>query len=220
MKIDNPAIDLFHFLVGDTGDYDRFGAAKYVSVVFYLCLVAGGLAVAAVNWSRDPNQRTGYHFWVAVMRITAGGMWIQGTIWKLPLPVAAGFRFWLDQEAKFSAIPLLGTLTRELFIPHIAILQPLVYLLEICFTISLTLGIAVRLFGVIAVLFTIQLWLGLYNDPSEWPWTYMGIIFAHGMFAAASAGRSLGLDHLLGRSGNRDATRSRTLLARAYAISS
>ena len=59
------------------------------------------------------------------------------------------------------------------------------------------LGVAVRLAGVIAVLFTLHLWIGRYNDPTEWPWTYVAIICAHGMFAATEAGRSLGLDNLL-----------------------
>ena len=217
---DNPLSDLFNFLIGNTGDYNRFGTTKYVSVVFYLCLLVGGVYIAFLNWSRDPEQRTGYHFWVAGMRIIAAGMWIQGTIWKLPLPVAAGFKFWLDQEAKYSSVPLLRILVHDLFIPYIALLQPVVYMLEILFTISLTLGIAVRLSGIIAALFTLQLWLGLYNDPTEWPWTYMAIIFAHGMFAAACAGRSLGLDHLLRRSGKWVPASQHALLDRIYALSS
>lgn len=216
----DPLTDLFHFLIGNTGDYNRFGAVKYISVVFYLCLVAAGLFVAFLNWSRYPGQRTSHHFWVAAMRMTAAGMWIQGTIWKLPLPVAAGFRYWLDQEAKYSSIPYLAFLIRDVFIPHIAVLQPVVYLLEILFAVSLTLGIAVRLAGIVAVLFTIQLWLGLYNDPTEWPWTYMAIIFAHGMFAAACAGRSLGLDHLLRRNGSGVADGSPARFARVYALTS
>ncbi len=217
---DNPLHDMVKFLLGNTGDYNRFGYSKYISVTFYICLLLCGFYIAFLNWSRDPEQRTGYHFWVAAMRITAAGMWIQGTIWKLPLPVAAGFRYWLDQEARYSSIPLLGALMHDVFIPCIALLQPIVYLTEILFTVSLTLGIAVRLFGIVAVLFTIQLWLGLYNDPTEWPWTYMAIIFAHGMFAAACAGRSLGLDHLLRRNGRWITANSQMFLARVYAFSS
>ncbi|NPD69899.1 DoxX family protein [Lichenicola cladoniae] len=216
----DPIFDLFNFLIGNTGDYNRFGSSKYISVIFYLGLLAGGLYIAFLNWSRDPEQRTAYHFWVAAMRITAAGMWIQGTIWKLPLPVAAGFKYWLEQEAKYSSVPILAMLVHSLFIPNIALLQPVVYLLEILFTISLTLGIAVRLIGIAEVLFTLQLWLGLYNDPTEWPWTYMAIIYAHGMFAAACAGRSLGLDHLLRRGLHRVPASSQPLVARIYALSS
>ena len=61
------------------------------------------------------------------------------------------------------------------------------------------LGIAVRLAGIVGVLFVLNLLIGLYNDPTEWPWTYVGIICAHGMFSVAQAGRSLGVDNLLAK---------------------
>ena len=41
----NPLSDVFAFLFGDTGDYNRFGAVKYFSVLFYLAVVAGGCFV-------------------------------------------------------------------------------------------------------------------------------------------------------------------------------
>ena len=195
----NPLSDVFAFLIGDTGDYNRFGAVKYVSVLFYLAVVAGGCFVAWREWREDPSQRGGRTLSILAMRVLAGAMWFQGTIWKLPLPVSAGFTYWLTQEGKYSAIPLHAALVRDVLVPNVGLLQGPVYLLEIAFTVSLTLGIAVRLSGVIAVLFTIQLWIGLYNDPTEWPWTYAAIIFAHGMFAASEAGRCLGLDGYLRR---------------------
>ena len=215
----NPLSDTVLFLTGDTGDYNRFGAEKYISVLFYLLVLAAGFYVAWRNWTEDPSQRTGRNIGVFVMRLVAGGMWFQGTIWKLPLPVAAGFKFWLDQEGKFSAIGLQGTVVRDVLLPHIAWLQTPVYLLEIAFTISLTLGLAVRLSGLVAVLFTLQLWLGLYNDPTEWPWTYMAIVFAHGMFATFEAGRCLGLDSLLRLRGAAIA-RGHGMIAAAYRLAS
>ena len=215
----NPLSDTVLFLIGSTGDYDRFGTVKYISVAFYLLLLCAGIFVAWRNWTEDPSQRTGRNVGVFIMRLVAGGMWFQGTIWKLPLPVAAGFKYWLEQEGKFSAIGLQSTVVRDLLLPHIALLQVPVYLLEIAFTVSLTLGLAVRLAGLVAVLFTLQLWLGLYNDPTEWPWTYMAIVFGHGMFAASEAGRCLGLDNLLRLRGVPIA-RGRGVIAAAYRLAS
>jgi len=47
-------------------------------------------------------------------------------------------------------------------------------------------------------LFTVNLWLGIYNqrpgDPDEWPWSYMFLILLCGTFAMLAAGRSLGAD--------------------------
>ena len=104
---------------------------------------------------------------------------------------------WTSQLAVYAAIPFHATIVKSIFRPGIAFIQPLVYRTEVFLTVSLLLGVGVRLAGVIAVLFTLHLWIGLYNDPTEWPWTYVAIICAHGMFAATEAGRSFGLDNLL-----------------------
>ena len=123
-------------------------------------------------------------------------MWWLGTLWKLPLPVSAGFKFWLEQTVKYSSWQPHADFM-QVFLDHIALVQPLVYLSEVFFTASLMLGLLVRLSGTLAALFTLNLLIGLYNDPTEWPWTYVGIIAAHAMFAVTGAGRSLGLDNLL-----------------------
>jgi uncharacterized membrane protein YphA (DoxX/SURF4 family) len=61
------------------------------------------------------------------------------------------------------------------------------------------LGLAVRLVGVLAVAYTLQLWLGLYANPSEWPWTYMSIALLMLLLVIDAAGRSLGIDGWLRR---------------------
>ena len=87
----------------------------------------------------------------------------------------------------------------KVFLSYIVIAQPLVYLLEIFLAASLMLGFMVRLSGILAALFTFNLPIGLYNDGTEWPWSCVGIICAHGMFAATQAGRSPGLDSLFSK---------------------
>ena len=61
------------------------------------------------------------------------------------------------------------------------------------------LGLAVRLVGALAVAYVQQLWLGLYGNPSEWPWTYMFLALLMFLFALEGAGRSLGFDAWLRR---------------------
>jgi uncharacterized membrane protein YphA (DoxX/SURF4 family) len=190
----NPFADVVAFLIGSAHDYNPFGAVRYVSVIFYLAVIAGSFVVAWRNWRDDPAQRTGRNVAIWVMRLVLAGMWYQGTIWKLPLPVSDAFMYWTGALAKFSSFSAHAALVKAVFLPGIAVLQPLVYLLEISFTLAFSLGLFVRFFGVVAVLFTAHLWIGLYNDPTEWAWTYIAIMVAHGMFAANQAGRSLGLD--------------------------
>jgi uncharacterized membrane protein YphA (DoxX/SURF4 family) len=195
----NPFTDLLSFLFGTAHDYNPFGAARYISVLFYLSVIAGSFYIAWRNWSTDPAQRTSKHVFIWLMRLVMAGMWYQGTLWKLPLPVADGFVYWVGALAKYTAFAPHAWLVKTVFLPYIFLLQPVVYLTEIFFTVTLSLGLLTRLAGLVAVLFTAHLWIGLYNDPTEWPWTYMAIMAAHGMFVAAEAGRSLGLDNLLRR---------------------
>jgi len=45
----------------------------------------------------------------------------------------------------------------------------------------------------------INLWLGLYRAPYEWPWTYFFLILLQATFVVLHAGRSLGIDAILAR---------------------
>ncbi|WP_428491235.1 hypothetical protein [Rhodopila sp.] len=193
---DNPIHTFLLFLTGQIPDQVALGDLRWLTVALYWFLLIGGIAIAVVNWRRDPAQRTGYHLCVFSLRMVAAGMWWLGTLWKLPLPVSAGFKFWLAQTVKYSALSVHSDIM-QIFLNHIAVVQPLVYLSEVFFTASLMLGFLVRLSGVLAALFTLNLLIGLYNDPTEWPWTYVGIIGMSTMFALTGAGRSLGLDSLL-----------------------
>lgn len=195
---DNPIHTFFLFMTGSIPDQLALGELRWLTVAFYWLVFLGGIAVAVLNWRRDPAQRTAHHLGVFALRFLAAGMWYLGILWKLPLPVSDGFKFWLGETVKYSSFQLHADFM-QFMLNHIAIAQPLVFLSEIFFTVSLMLGVAVRLSGILAALFTLNLMIGLYNDPGEWPWTYVGIICAHGMFAAAHAGRSLGLDNLIWR---------------------
>jgi hypothetical protein len=44
-----------------------------------------------------------------------------------------------------------------------------------------------------------QLWLGLYNAPGEWPWTYMFLVVIQLIYLIDPPGRSVGFDALLRR---------------------
>jgi len=195
---DNPIHTFFQVLTGNIPDQLSLGEFRWFMVALYWVLLIGSLSVAYVNWRLDETQRTGLHVSIYAMRLVSAGMWYLGTLWKLPLPISAGFKYWLANTVKYSSFHAHAAIM-QVFLDHIALVQPLVFLLETALAVSLMLGFMVRLAGVVGVLFVLNLLVGLYNDPTEWPWTYMGIICAHGMFAAAQAGRSLGIDNLLAK---------------------
>ena len=55
-------------------------------------------------------------------------------------------------------------------------------------------GLAVRAVSVLAVLFVLQLWLGIYlpGDPTEWSRSYIFLVMLLFLFSLHGAGRSLG----------------------------
>jgi uncharacterized membrane protein YphA (DoxX/SURF4 family) len=195
---DNPIHTFFQILAGNIPDQLHLGGYRWFEVALYWALLIGSLAIACTNWRMDATQRTGSHVSIYVMRLVSGGMWYLGTLWKLPLPVSAGFKYWLENTVKYSSFGAHAAIMQA-FLDHIAWVQPLVFLLETALAVSLMLGFMVRLAGVVGVLFILNLLIGLYNDPTEWPWTYVGIICTHGMFAVAQAGRSFGIDNLLAK---------------------
>ncbi len=215
---DNPIHTFLQILAGNLPDQLSLGAYRWFEVALFWALLTGSFAIAYVNWRVDASQRTGTHVSIYAMRLVSAGMWYLGTLWKLPLPVSGGFKLWLDNTVKYSSFHLHASIM-QLFADHIALVQPLVLLLETGLAVSLMLGVAVRLAGVIGVLFILNLLIGLYNDPTEWPWTYVGIICAHGMFAVAQAGRSFGIDNLLARR-LIPGLRHQGLAARAFALAS
>jgi hypothetical protein len=202
---EDPLSTFLVFMSGHNPDQMHLGdVARWYTLAMYWALLIGSLAIAYWNLREDPSQRTVRHVSIFLMRLLAAGMWYLETLWKLPGSVTSGFRFWLDQTVKFDAYAAHARLLQVLA-DHIGGVQPLVYCLELAIAASLMLGLFVPLWGTVAALYVVNLFLGLYNDPAEWPWTYAGLFCAHGMFAAARAGQSLGADALILR---RSASRS------------
>ncbi len=194
-----PIDDSLHFLIGDTPDHNALGIAKYVLVLAYAALLLGSVAVAAHNLSRDPAQRSARHVTIWLFRLLIGTMWFQGSLWKLPLPVSGGFAYWTGQLVEHSAYPWHAALVRDVLLPNIHLLDPVVWLTESFLGIALMLGVAVRLAGVVGILFMLNLWIGLYRNDIEWPWNYLFLAMVHAYFLMDRAGLSLGLDAVLAR---------------------
>ena len=196
---DNFFHTFFQLLTGQTGDQVNLGpAGGILTAAFYWLVLIGAVVVAVMSWRADAEQRSAHHLGNAAMRVVLSGMWYQGTLWKLPLPVSGGFKYWLAQTVKYSSFQLHADFM-HVMLRLIAITNPLVYLLEIALTLAFALGLFNRFAGWIGALFVFNLLIGLYNDPTEWPWTYVGLIFTQLLFAQVRVGRSLGLDNLIAK---------------------
>jgi uncharacterized membrane protein YphA (DoxX/SURF4 family) len=108
----------------------------------------------------------------------------------------------MEQMAQRAAFQWHRDLVTTVLLPWFSLINPLVLLAELTFAVCLILGFCVRIVGVLALLFTLNLWLGIYNQntgPAEWPWSYVFLMMLNAFFAIHAAGRSLGLDALLRR---------------------
>jgi uncharacterized membrane protein YphA (DoxX/SURF4 family) len=171
--------------------------------VFWLLLL-GSLGIALVNLLQDPAQRTGRHVWMWVARVLIGGLWWQQTLWKLPPTytdspdgVSGGLHYWVGEMVQHSAFSVQSWLVEKVIQPHFYVFAPQVYMTEVLIAVSLLLGVFTRLGGVLGALMAMNLWLGLYRAPYEWPWAYFFLIMLQTTFVVLHAGRSLGFDAIL-----------------------
>jgi hypothetical protein len=197
----NPFTDVWQFLTATTDDYLQLGAWRYLLVVYFYALLVVSIVVAVKNWREDPLQRTGRHLGTWGVRALIGCMWFESMLWKLPLPVSGGLQFWTEQMGTRAAFEFHREFVTNFLVPNLHFFAPLVFLAELTFATSMILGFGVRLVGVLAMLFVLQLWLGIYlpGNPAEWPWSYMFLAMLMFLFALYAAGRSLGLDGWLRR---------------------
>jgi uncharacterized membrane protein YphA (DoxX/SURF4 family) len=186
----DPLTDALHFLM-DTGKL-------WFTVVFWL-LILGSAVVAFLAWRADPAQRNVRHVGIAILRFIIGCMWWQQSLWKIPPHWDWGLIHWMEEMVAHASTELQGVLVRDLVLPNIAFFGPLVYAIEVAIAASLILGLLTRAGAALGALMAINLWLGLYNAPGEWPWTYMFLVVIQLLFVINPPGRSLGIDALLWR---------------------
>jgi uncharacterized membrane protein YphA (DoxX/SURF4 family) len=187
---ENPLGNALAFLVAT----DKF----WFTVAFWLLLLVSAV-VAFVAWRTDPVQRNVRHVGIGLLRVIVACMWWQQSLWKIPPHWDWGLIHWMEVMVEHASTPLQSALVRDFVLPNIAIFGPLVYVIEVAIAVSLILGVATRLGAALGALMAVNLWLGLYNAPNEWPWTYMFLVVIQLLFVIDPPGRSLGIDALLWR---------------------
>jgi uncharacterized membrane protein YphA (DoxX/SURF4 family) len=197
----NPIKDAWQFIIGATDDHLALGAWRYLFAALFIALIAASIYLAVRNWREDPEQRSGRHLGTWFVRVMIGCMWFQGMLWKLPFPVSGGLQYWTEQMGKRAAFEIHRDFVTGFLIPNLHLFAPFVFLAELTFAVSLILGLGVRLASTLALLFVLNLWLGIYipGEPAEWPWSYVFLLLLMFLFALYAAGRSLGLDAWLRR---------------------
>jgi uncharacterized membrane protein YphA (DoxX/SURF4 family) len=188
----NPFSDALEFLT--QGDW--------TSYAFWVLIIAS-IVIAAINLYFDSSQRSVLHLWNWLARFFIGALWWQQSLWKLPPTYtdnpdgSGGLRYWMGEMAKWASIGLQRHFVKDVVLPHFYFFAPQVYFSEVLIAVTLILGLFSRLGAFLGTLMAINLWLGLYRSPAEWPWTYFFLIVVQIMLLVQRPGRSLGLDAIL-----------------------
>lgn len=184
----NPLLDSLKYM---------FVLNTWTTIVFDLALLAG-VAIAILVYRSSPAQRTARHLWIWIARAVMGAMWWQQVIWKTP-PTYGGLRFWVNEMVKYASTDLQRSFLTNIVLAHFSVFAPLVFWVEVIISMALLIGLWSRLGSFLGFAMGINLLLGLYRSPSEWPWTYVFLIVVMGLFVLDPPGRSLGLDVLLAK---------------------
>lgn len=196
----NPISHVLEFLT-----QPAFANGPYWPTIVYWLLLLGSVAIAAYVFATMESQRSLRHVGSWLCRFIIGSMWWQQTLWKLPpyytdqpdQPLTSGLAYWMTVMGKSAWIPLQADFVNSVVLEHYYVFAPMVYTLEMLTAVSLMLGIFVRFWGVIGALQIFNLWLGLYDAPGEWPWTYFFLLVLQIIFALHQYGRSLGIDAII-----------------------
>jgi uncharacterized membrane protein YphA (DoxX/SURF4 family) len=178
----NPLQDVLHFL----------SLPGWPTYVFWVLLFAS-IIIALLAAIGDEAQRSARNMAIWLLRLLMGAMWWQQSLWKIP-PNYDGLIYWMQQMVEHASIPLQSAFVSTIVLPNITIFGPIVYLVEVSIGISLMLGLLSRLGALAGLAMALNLWLGLYSAPGEWPWTYFFLVIIQVWFAIDPPGRALGLD--------------------------
>ena len=130
---------------------------------------------------------------LALVRIFYGYLWFQQLFWKLP-PSFAGLHSYVIREGKYTFLPGYSFIIQHVFLPNFILLGAGTWIAELLVALSLLFGVFSRLGALLALVLSVQLYVGLAVAPGEWYWTYGMLILLSVVFVAFPSGRRLGFD--------------------------
>lgn len=138
---------------------------------------------------------------MALVRITAGLLWLTNAGWKTPpdFGEASGrglYRFTLEAVEHPVFAPYTWVV-EEIVLPNFVAFGWVVLLTEAALAAFLLLGLGTRLWAAVGLVQSVAIGLSVALAPNEWPWSYVLMVAVHVTLVATAAGRTWGLDGLL-----------------------
>jgi len=144
-----------------------------------------------------------------IARLVIGYLWITQLLWKMPPTFGCPADFsvstslsarttglcdWTGLMVPYSKIPLHATFVDSIIIPNISWMGWGIWLMEAFIAASLILGLFTRLGGLVALIQSVNLYIGLTALPIEWYWTYGMLCVLSLIFFTVPPGRIFGID--------------------------
>jgi thiosulfate dehydrogenase [quinone] large subunit len=141
---------------------------------------------------------------VGLFRMGFGLLYLHMAFQKAPWVVSEGHRFgwlhgWIEKEIEHPTFGLYQAFLERIVLPNFTLFGFLSFLTEVALGLSLLLGLFTVLGGFGGALWMLNIALGSFSVPGEWPWVWFLQIAPQVVFAHTRAGRVLGLDQVLHR---------------------
>ncbi len=103
----------------------------------------------------------------------------------------------MESEAQHTFLPGYSFILTHVGLAHFSLLGTGIWSAELLVGITLLFGLFTRFGAVLALLLSVQLYVGLAYAPGEWYWTYGMLVLLALALVAVPAGHRLGIDQLL-----------------------
>ncbi len=133
---------------------------------------------------------------LALLRMLFGFLWFQQLAWKMP-PTFGGLRQDVEREVHYTILPGYRQVIEQVFLAHFTVLGVGIWTAELLVGLSLLFGLFTRLGALLALVLSLQLFVGIAYAPNEWYWAYVMLLLLSMCLVAVPAGRRLGIDQVL-----------------------
>jgi hypothetical protein len=140
---------------------------------------------------------------LAVARIVYGLLWWQQSKWKVPSDdfgrrSGGGLWYWVQQEIQYPTVGAYKDFLVNVMLPNWTFFGYMTLATETFIGATLILGLCTRLGALVALGMAANITIGILSVPHEWVWTYVMLMTFAAVFLLTGAGRSLGVDAVLG----------------------
>jgi uncharacterized membrane protein YphA (DoxX/SURF4 family) len=155
-------------------------------------------------------------------RILAGLLWLSNLHWKVPPAFGedngGGIFKYSESVTRNSPFAPFTWVTEELILPNFRLFGWVTLVVEVLLAVLLLVGYRTRIVALVGAAWSVPILLSViyFDGADEWSWSYLMMIGLHLLLFATDAGRHLGLDGVLARSG--DAARRALTIVGSVAI--